>query len=125
MLSCGQTSAKVDILSRFTKFFTSLRNSASHKVQVLSRYLARDVQSATGKNLRLVQETTGIDPWTTGQGRLRSALVAAEVVGVPTMNRWCLPYLCSLLAQRRKAHKLVLEDEETRLDELIESLVIN
>ena len=117
MLSCGQTSAKVDILTRFSKFFTSLRNSASHEVQVLSRYLARDVQSVTGKNMRLVQETTGLDPWTTSQGRLRSALVEAEVVEVPTMDRWRLPYLCSLLAQRREAHKLAFEDEETRLDE--------
>ena len=48
LLSCGHTSAKVDILSRYVKFFHSLRKSASHEVQVLSRYLARDVQSVTG-----------------------------------------------------------------------------
>ena len=52
-------------------------------------------------------------------------MVEAEVVEVPTMDRWRLPYLCSLLSQRREAHKLVMEDEETRLDELIESLVMN
>ena len=73
----------------------------------------------------MVQETTGLDPWMTSQWRLRSALVEAKVLEVPTMDRWRLPYLCSLLSQRREAHKLVLEDEETRLDELIESLVIN
>ena len=65
LLSCGHTSAKVDILSRYVKFFHSLRKSASHEVQVLSRYLARDVQSVTGRNLRLVQETANLDPWTT------------------------------------------------------------
>ena len=49
LLCCGYTSAKVDIMTRYQKFFSSLRSSASYEVQVLSRYLARDVQSVTGK----------------------------------------------------------------------------
>ena len=56
-LSCGHTSVKIDIQSRYVKFFHSLIKSASPEIQVLSRYLARDVQSVTGRNLRLVQET--------------------------------------------------------------------
>ena len=50
LLCCGFTSARVDILSRFVKFLHGLRTSASHEVQVLSRLLARDRQSVTGKN---------------------------------------------------------------------------
>ena len=68
LLCCGQTSAKVDILSRYVKFFHSLRHSASHEVQVLCRYLARDMQSVTGKNLQLVHDLTNLDPWTTSYG---------------------------------------------------------
>ena len=125
MLSCGQTSAKVDIITRYAKFFHGLRHSASHEVQVMVRYLARDVQSVTGRNLRMVQETSKLDPWTTGYGRLKKALIAAEVVEVPLVDRWRLPYLCSLLAQRREAHSMVMEAEEDRLEELINSLVMN
>ena len=125
LLSCGHTSAKVDILSRYVKFFHSLRKSASHEVQVLSRYLARDVQSVTGRNLRLVQEAPNSDPWTTSTNKLRRALISSEMVEVPIMDRWRLPYLRSLISQRREANSLAMEAEETRLEELIESLVFN
>ena len=43
LLNCGYTSARVDLLARFSKFFYSLRNSVCHEVQVLSRFVARDV----------------------------------------------------------------------------------
>ena len=125
LLSCGHTSARADILTRFVKFFHSLRNSASQEVKILSRYLARDVQSVTGKNLRLVQDITHLNPWNTPYRKLKQALISAETVEVPPMDRWRLPYLCTLLAQRREAHNLVEEEEEERLEELISSLVYN
>ena len=115
----------MDILSRYVKFFHSLRKSASHEVQVLSRYLARDVQSVTGRNLRLVQETSRLDPWTTPSSKLKNALISSEMVEVPIMDRWRLPYLRSLLSQRRAACSLAMEEEEARLEELIESHVFN
>jgi hypothetical protein len=46
-------------------------------------------------------------------------------VEVPQQDRWRLPYLCSLLAQRREAHSQAMEADEIRLDELIESIVTN
>lgn len=125
VLCCGFNSARVDILSRFVKFFHGLRRSASHEVQVLCRVLARDIQSVTGRNLRLVQEMSGLDPWTTSQGRLKTALRREEMVAVPVQDRWRLPYLCTLLSQRREAHNMAMEDEEQRLTGLIDSLVIN
>ena len=51
MLCCGFSSARVDILSRYVKFFHSLRNSACYEVRVMSRLAASDVQSVTGKNV--------------------------------------------------------------------------
>ena len=116
---------QVDILSRYVKFLHSLIKSASPEVQVLSRYLARDVQSVTGRNLRLVQETANLDPWTNSTNNLRRALISSEMVEVPIMDRWRLPYLRSLISQRREANSLAMEAEETRLEELIESLVFN
>ena len=94
-------------------------------MQVLCRVLARDIQSVTGRNLRLVQEMSGLDPWTTSQGRLKTALRREEMVAVPVQDRWRLPYLCTLLSQRREAHNMAMEDEEQRLTGLIDSLVIN
>ena len=125
LLCCGFTSARVDILSRFVKFFHGLRSSSSHEVQVLSRLLARDRQSVTGKNLLLVQELSGINPWTATPGRLKAALQAEDVVDVPALDRWRLSYLSSLLRQRGEAHYLALEDDEQRITDLINSLVIN
>ena len=94
-------------------------------MQVLSRLLARDRQSVTGKNLLLVQELSGINPWTATPGRLKAALQAEEVVDVPALDRWRLSYLSSLLRERGEAHYLALEDDEQRITDLINSLVIN
>ena len=94
-------------------------------MQVLSRLLARDVQSTTGRNLRLVQEVTNLNPWICSYGKLKAALIQAEVIAVPNEDRWRLPYLGTLLSQRREAFTMALETEEKRLTALIDSLVIN
>ena len=125
LLCCGFTSARVDILCRYVKFFHSLKSSACHEVQVMSRFLARDVQSVTGKNLLYIQEHSGLSPWTASQGGLRAALVADEAVDVPPQDLWRLKYLCTLLSQRREANNMALEEEESRLTKLIDSLVAN
>ena len=125
VLSCGFTSAMVDILCRFAKFFQSLRKSTSKEVQVLSRFLARDVQSVTGKNLQLLLELSGLNPWTASQARLRDVLVAQEAVEVPAQDTWRVPYLCSLLSQRGEAKVLGLEELVEELTDLINSLVSN
>ena len=105
--------------------FRSLRSCASYEVQVLSRFLARDVQSVTGKNLTLLKEVSSLNPWTTKQCQLRNALIAAELVEVPFVDQWRLPYLWSLLAQKSQANSSVLEKQESRLEGLINSLVRN
>ena len=103
----------------------SLRKSASREVQVLSRYLGKDVQSVTGRNLRLIQETVKLNPWNISNNKLKMALISAETVEVSMVDRWRLPYLCTLLSQRREASNNALEEEEKRINELIESLVLN
>ena len=97
----------------------------SYEVQVLSRYLARDIQSVTGKNLRLIHDLSHLDPWSTSREKLKCSLTSAEVLEVPIRDRWRIPYLSSLLAQRRKAYQLALEAETSILDGLISSLVRN
>ena len=113
------------IMSRYVKFFAGLRSSASYEVQVLARFLARDIRSVTGKNLSQLAEVSNLNPWCANQDRVKMALISAELVEVPPMDSWRLPYLWSLLAQKREAHTLALDEKESRLDELIRSLVMN
>ena len=125
LLNRGYTSARVDMLTRFAKFFHGLRCSASHEVQVLSRFVARDIQSVTGQNLRLIHEVSQLNPWSASYRKLKERLVDAEQVEVPAQDRWRLPYHCSLLSQRGMAHNMAMDDEEQTLTDLIDSLVIN
>ena len=125
LLCCGHYSARTDILTRFVKFFHGLRASASHEVQVLSRFLARDLRSVTGRNLCLVHELTNLNPWEVQYGRLRAALHAEETVAVPDQDRWRIQYLASLLRQRGEAYYNVLENEVEALTDLVNSLVTN
>ena len=103
MLSCGYQSWYSDQVTN------SLKKSASREVQVLSGLLARDIRSMTGRNLQLIADVSGLSPWTASAARLRDRLIASEVVEVPPMDRWRLPYLGSLLSQRRAEHDLALE----------------
>ena len=112
MFCCGFSSARVDILTRFVKFFLGLKSSTSYEVQVLSRFLARDMLSGTGKNLRLIQVLTHLNPWTARNGGLRSALERSERAHVPELDRWRRPYLCSFLSQRSQAYYMVMEHKE-------------
>ena len=125
VLCCGHTSARVDILCRYVKFFHSLRRSASEEVQVLSRLMARNIQSGTRKNLQYIAEVSGLNPWNASPAKLKAALAAEESIMVPQQDRWRVPYLCSLLSQRGEAHNLALEEEEEQFTELIDSLVRN
>ena len=87
--------------------------------------MARDIQSVTGQNLRLIHEVSQLNPWSASYRKLKERLVDAEQVEVPAQDRWRLPYLCSLLSQRGMAHNMAMDDEEQTLTDLIDSLVIN
>ena len=40
------------------------------EVRVLFNLVARDLQCTTAKNLKLVENLAGVDPWTAGPGKL-------------------------------------------------------
>ena len=54
-----------------------------------------------------------------------NALQAVELVAVPHQDAWRLPYLVSLLSQRRIASQSAMDIEVERINELISSLVMN
>ena len=72
-----------------------------------------------------MREETGLDPWVAGRAELRAALEAADRVEVPQLDSWRGPALQKLLAARLQAHYTADQEEENRLQGLINSLVIN
>ena len=106
-------------------FFHSLLASPSREVAVVARLAARDVRSSVGANLALIRRETGLDPWAVGPGHLRAALLEADRVEVPPGEEWRVKYLWRLLAERLHAHYTADIETEERLQELIDSLVIN
>ena len=119
------TSLRVQIVCRFRGFFRSLLASPSSEVAVVARLAARDVRSSVGANLALIRRETGLDPWAVGPGHLRAALLEADRVEVPPGEEWRVKYLWRLLAERLHAHYTADIETEERLQELIDSLVIN
>ena len=119
------TSLRVQIICKFQGFFRSLLESPSNEVMVVARLAARDVRSSVGANLALISRETGLDPWVAGPGQLRAALLAAGTVAVPQVDRWRVPYLWRLLAERLQAHYTADTTTEERLTVLINSLVVN
>ena len=52
--SSGHTSAKVNIMNRYRKFFHGLKNSLSHEVRGrgMANIASRDIRATTGSNIR-------------------------------------------------------------------------
>ena len=123
VLSCDQTTAKADVLTRYGKFFKGLRASTSKEVATMANVVSRDIQTTTGKNLRLIETSSGLSAWDAGQDKLKEAVRMKEAVSVDEVDRWRIPYLCKLLAQKQELSYLGEEVEE--ISSLINSLCIN
>ena len=119
------TSAKVKVLSRFVKFFQSLREAPSVDVRTAALLAARDLRTVTGRNVSLVATLSGEDPWTSSTSRVREALREREKVSPAPMDSWHFSYLQTLLQQRQEAHYEGLEQEIENITNLINSLWIN
>ena len=125
VLASGLTSAKVDILARYGGFFRSLRQSPSQEVSVMANLAGRDLGSATGRNLRLLEESSGLNPWEFGSSRIKQELVKREVVEVPATDTWRVKYLGSLLQLKQELFYQGNVEEMERLQSLIDSLCVN
>jgi hypothetical protein len=117
-------SLRASLLHRFVFFFRGLLASPSHEVRVVALLAARDLRSSIGANLALVRRRTGLDPWVAGRAELRAALEAADRAPVPQQDSWRVPALEKLLAARLRAHYAADRGEETRLQGLIDSIVL-
>ena len=125
VLACGASSARVDIMARYGKFFQSLRKSPCREVAILANLIARDRRSVTGKNVRLVMENSGADVWSGSPAKIRAGLVEAELVEVAAVDKWRVKYLDTLLQQRQEWHYRGEMEEEEQIQTLIDSLCVN
>ena len=91
----------------------------------MSRFLGKDVQSTTGRNLRYIEDISGLNPWSFSSRRIKDALIVSELVVVAPTDKWRIPYLCKLFHQRREAELLGLDQEVEMVNALISSLVKN
>ena len=124
VLSPGITSVRVDILAKYVGFYRSLRNSPSPEVSFMAYLVGRDRRTVTGRNLCLVQDETGLNPWLESPAKVKKVLANVKVE-IPAGDYWRLGYLGTLLEQRQAAYYSGCMDEEERVNELIDSLCIN
>ena len=91
---------------------------------MLFNFVARDLQSTTAKNIKLVKESAGEDPWTAGLRKLKEGLQKTEVVATPPQDAWKIGYTRSLLRQLQEAKYSVQDDRVKYIQGLIDSLVL-
>ena len=78
VLSSDMTSAKTDILGRYSKFFFSLKKSACYEVRVLANLTARDLRTTTARNLKSVGDISGFDPFDSSFCKVKTAISSRE-----------------------------------------------
>ena len=125
LLNSGLSSARVDIMARYGSFLRSLSLSPCYEVSVMVNLAARDIRSITGSNMRLLVESTGLNPWEFGGRRFKEELLKMEKVAIPEADCWRIRYLAELLEQRQESFYQANEEEVQRLSLLIDSLCIN
>ena len=125
VLAPGLDSARTDILVRYAKFFQSLRKSVSKEVAMLANLVSRDIRTSTGANLRVLEEASGLCPWTGSKLSLQEAICTREAVKVQESDTWRIPMLDKLLTTRQSLKYMGEEEEVSRLSDLIHSLCIN
>ena len=124
LLSCGQSSVRMDTLARYSRFVRGLRASPSMEVAVMFGVARQDIRTVTGANIALIRCETGLDPVCSSLGQIKKKLLG-NVVSVPEMDKWRLAYLGRMLSDRGEAHFRAEDEEVTRLTSLIDSLSIN
>ena len=92
---------------------------------MLANLASRDIRSNKGANIRVVEDASGLSVWNCCQVKLREAIRVQEKAQVEESDKWRIPYLNKLLCQRQELDYLGLEEEKTRVEELINSLCIH
>ena len=79
-LSCGHSSTKEDLLSRWPKFYRSLLSGPSPEVAIVARMAAADIRSTTAANNKLIFDFTGIEASSVTTRQVRESFRQQEPV---------------------------------------------
>ena len=82
VLYCDLPSARTEIVARYGNFFKSLLTSTSMEVATMANLVARDLQSTTGQNIRMLEEASGMCVWEASMSKLKEAVQQKEMVEV-------------------------------------------
>ena len=108
-------SIRSSILSRFCKFFKSVRERKSLAVRVVANISSVDSRSMTGSNLMNIKKEVKLDP----VGGVRAALLAVRAP-VPALDSWRIGSLGKFLQAK---FDLAAKDQETdEIEKLINSI---
>ena len=113
VLSLNYVSLKHQVYARYVSYFQGLFNSSSREVRHLARIVSRDVRSVTCRNVRLIEESTGLSPWDYSVSRIKEKL---QCETIPAKEFWRPGLLIKLLERKRR------EVCGPEMDEMIESL---
>ena len=87
--------------------------------------MAKNLISVTGRNLALVVEQNGKDPWTSSLARVREALREREMVEVPEADGLLCFYLSKPLTLQHRAHYNWMKEEVLQFTTLTDYLCIS
>ena len=62
-------------------------------MRVAALLVSRDLRTVIGRNVKLVEELSGQDPWTASPVRIKQSLVENEIVEVGGCDLWRIGYL--------------------------------
>ena len=86
-------------ISRYAKFYKSLKNSVSQEVKFLVNIVSRDIHSVTGKNLQNIRSVSGFNPNSVSSSVVRHNFARAAI---PPQDMWRIPVLNGWLKLRRE-----------------------
>ena len=92
------------------------------EVRVLANIVTRDVRTVSGQNVRHIGKETDLDPWNCTPVQVKEAM-CTNVRKVDEQDKWRLPYLEKLLANR--GEQLYDAMDTTELSALIDFLCVN
>lgn len=87
-LMCDLTPTNVDILSRYPKFVKGLLSSSSKEARAMAFSCLNDLSTTTGRNLKMVESVSGLDPLQTSKRLLKERLNKLE--SCPENKEWIL-----------------------------------
>ena len=120
LLAANFVSTRRQILGRYVKFFKGLLSSRSKEVVLVANIVARDKASVTGRNLEMLREETGLNPWSATPAQIRESLPKAEV---PQQDRYRLGLLEKYLSTRKLLESDMGDTKD--ISGLIDSLCVN